>query len=181
MNTIKPIILIILICVRYNTIATAQDLRTLTAGERDNLLISIAKEVVLKYGPDYYREYKPPVITKEPWSSGKHHTIGRTYYKVAILYDKTKELLGNYAAEVFFWEDTGLPHFYIAVWDTMDESKVTIEMDLHGSPCPPDLTALDFYFLIHKECSLHATISHHFARPCWDDTTCYHYSYTHYT
>lgn len=83
--------------------------------------------------------------------------------------------------EMIFWEDTGLPHFYIAVWDTMDESKVTIEMDLHGSPCPPDLTALDFYFLIHKECSLHATISHHFARPCWDDTTCYHYSYTHYT
>lgn len=43
---------------------------------------------------------------------------------------------------MIFWQDRALPHFY-----TMDESKVTIEMDLHGSPCLPDLIALDFFFL----------------------------------
>jgi hypothetical protein len=49
--------------------------------------------------------------------------------------------------EMIFWQDRALPHFYIAVWNTIDESKVSIEMDLHGPPCPPDLTALDFFFL----------------------------------
>ena len=48
--------------------------------------------------------------------------------------------------EMIFWQDRALPHFYIAVWDTMDESKVSVEMDWHGPPCPPDLTALDFFF-----------------------------------
>jgi hypothetical protein len=28
----------------------------------------------------------------------------------------------------------------------MDELKVSIEMDCHGPPFPPDITALDFFF-----------------------------------
>jgi len=48
--------------------------------------------------------------------------------------------------EMIFWQDRALPHFYIAVRDTMDESIVSIAMDWLGPPCPPDLTALDFFF-----------------------------------
>jgi hypothetical protein len=48
--------------------------------------------------------------------------------------------------EEIFWQDRALPHFYIAVWDTMDESKVSLEMERHGPPCPTDLTSIDFFF-----------------------------------
>jgi hypothetical protein len=49
--------------------------------------------------------------------------------------------------EVIFWQDRAPPHFYVAGWDTMDKSKVFIDMEWHGPPCPPDLTALYSYCL----------------------------------
>jgi hypothetical protein len=57
--------------------------------------------------------------------------------------------------EMIFWQDRALPHFYIAVWDTVDESKVSIEMDWHRPPCPPELRALDFFFFGYIKSALY--------------------------
>ena len=116
MKTKNQILLIILLCVSYNT-AIAQNLSFMPDVKRDSLLISIAKEVILKYGPDYYREYKQPVISYKQYPSvgkinDKRFTMlaDRYYYVVTYLYDKTEETLEwDYAAEVRIWEDTGNP------------------------------------------------------------------------
>jgi hypothetical protein len=57
--------------------------------------------------------------------------------------------------EMIFWQDRAPPHFYIAIWDTMDESKVSIEMDCHGPPFPPDVTVLDIFFVGYIKIALY--------------------------
>ena len=103
-----------MLCVSYHVVATAQNLNSITAAKRDSILISIAKEVILKYGPDYYREYSKPIIEKsivppkgEINKTGKN--AGRVSYIVTFLYDKTEETLGDYAAKVSIWGDTRKP------------------------------------------------------------------------
>ena len=79
----------------------------------------MSKEAVLKYGPDYYREYKPPVISRDIFPpKGKQNPKGihaeRPYYEVISLYDKTEEQLEwNYASMVRIWADTGKLHLVI--------------------------------------------------------------------
>ena len=113
MKTIKQIIITILLCISHNTESIAQNLNFRPATQRDSLLISIAKEVILKYGPDYYREYQQPIISKEVFPPrGELNPDGihaeRTYYHITFLYDKTEEKLEwDYAAYVRIWEDTG--------------------------------------------------------------------------
>jgi len=101
MKLTKQIMIIILLFVSYNN-AMAQNLDRLPQPKRDSILISIAKEVILKYGPDYYREYAKPII--------KRSNTDRAAYEVTFLYDKTEETLEwDYAAKVFIWADTGNP------------------------------------------------------------------------
>jgi hypothetical protein len=57
--------------------------------------------------------------------------------------------------EMIFWQDRAPPHFYIAIWDAMDESKVSIEMDCHGRLFPPDVTALDLFFFGYIKIALY--------------------------
>ena len=57
--------------------------------------------------------------------------------------------------EMIFWQDRAPPHFYIAIWDAMDESKVSIEMDCHGPLFPPDVTALDLFFFGYIKIALY--------------------------
>ena len=115
MKTIKQLFFIILLSVSYNTVIMSQNLDSMPTAERDSLLISIAKEVVLKYGPDYYRECKPPVINRKIFPpKGEYNTKGvnaeRAYYEVIFLYDETVELLKwDFATEVRIWADTGKP------------------------------------------------------------------------
>ncbi|NDV64576.1 hypothetical protein [Bacteroides sp. 224] len=91
----------------------AQNLDQLPTKERNSVLIAKTKEVIMKHGPGYWREHKKPVIeTKYISKNGfpeKGENIGRKYYNVKILYDKTVETLYdiNCAAEVWIWADTG--------------------------------------------------------------------------
>jgi hypothetical protein len=95
--------------------ANSQNLDSMPQAQRDSLLIATAKEVVLKYGPGYYREYKEPVIERgqlpakgELNPTGKK--AGKIYYRVTFLYDKTIEMLEyDFAAIVGFSGDTGKP------------------------------------------------------------------------
>jgi len=117
MKKINKIAITILLCTCCNFMAKSQNLNLMPQGQRDSFLIATAKEVVLKYGPDYYREYKLPVIERrqippkgEINITGEH--VGRVAYWVTFLYDKSKELLDyDYAARVYFWEDTGEPEY----------------------------------------------------------------------
>jgi hypothetical protein len=115
MKRLNKIMLLALIFTGYTIITRSQNLDSIPKVKRDSILIARAKEVVLTYGPDYYREYKKPVIersTVPPKGSinttGKN--AGRGLYSVIFLYDKTKELLAEkYAATVNIWADTGKP------------------------------------------------------------------------
>jgi hypothetical protein len=99
----------------YVITASSQNLASMPQEKRDSLLISIAKEVIMKYGPDYYREYKRPTITKgkvPPRGSlnpdGKN--AGKSFYLLIFPYDNTlEELEWDYAAKVSIWEDNGKP------------------------------------------------------------------------
>ena len=80
----------------------------------DEKLIKLTKQVVLKHGRDYYREYKEPVIKYRRVSKSSrdlHPSIirknmKRIYYTVEYPYDMEKEIsYSEYAAKVYFWED----------------------------------------------------------------------------
>ncbi len=106
-------ILILLSCLCQKAIS--QDLDSLPQQQRDSILIEVAKDVVLKFGPGYYREYKHPVIKRRQVPPlGKINLTGdnayRVFYEVIFFYDKTKELLEyDFAAKVNIWGDTHEP------------------------------------------------------------------------
>ena len=94
-------------------LSVAQQLDRMSARQRESFLIETAKEIVMKYGPDYYREYKPPVIERNqvPPKGELNPTgemTGRIFYLVIFPYNKEEEQLDyDFAARVAFWEDTG--------------------------------------------------------------------------
>jgi hypothetical protein len=112
----KQLLFTIILLASYNTATMSQNLDALPAAKRDSFLIALAKEFVLRIGPDYYREYKQPVITKEKTpqkGEGNPEGInaGRDYYVVTFLYDKSEEKLGyDFSAQVHIWADTGYPN-----------------------------------------------------------------------
>ena len=114
MKKTKHLILIISLCIGYSTIKS-QDLSLMSITQRDSLLISIAKEVVLMYGHDYYRDKFSSIIEQSmvPLRGENNPTgvnAGRVMYHITFLYDKTEEVLErNFAAKVHIWGDTGLP------------------------------------------------------------------------
>ena len=115
MKTIKQIFLIILLCASYNTVTLSQNLDSMAIAKRDSLLIAIAKEVVLKHGPDYYREDFKPIIERHgvPPKGELNKTgemAGRIFYRVIFRYDENKEQLNYpFAARVQILADTGKP------------------------------------------------------------------------
>ena len=88
--------------------------------ERDSALIAIAKQIILKYGPDYYDENEPLIITRyvvDKEEEEHHKSItgaraGRVGYSVGYL--MTKEYRERhpdrypYTVLISIWEDTGL-------------------------------------------------------------------------
>lgn len=115
MRTIKNSITTIILLISYNVICLSQNLDLLPQAQRDSILISISKEVVLKYGPGYYREYKEPLIERKLIGKNGHRDgvdANRPYYKITSYYDPKKEALEwGYASRVYVWADTGKPHF----------------------------------------------------------------------
>ena len=69
----------------------------------------------MTYGPDYYREYREPIIERgQIPPKGELNPDGeyaeRYFYLVTFLYDRTQETLTlDFAAQVVIWEDTGEP------------------------------------------------------------------------
>lgn len=87
--------------------------------QRKEYLTNIAKEVILTFGPDYYRDFKEPIISdtitfretfKEDSVLRNKNFYGRKYYSVKYLYDPSIEkFLYNFVAEVDIWADDGQP------------------------------------------------------------------------
>ncbi len=85
--------------------------------KRYEYLVKLAREVIKNFGPGYYREYKKPDISELRVFSDNNaqhpeiqRNVGRKYYTVTFLYDKTQERLEwDYAAQVSIWEDDGEP------------------------------------------------------------------------
>lgn len=91
--------------------------------KRTEYLLARTKELTMKHGPDFYREYKAPVIkrlivNKENYKlPPKLQTQypDRVYYEVGYPYDHNKEIFfGDYSIEVRFWADTGEAFLFIA-------------------------------------------------------------------
>ena len=116
MKIYNRILRIIFMCAICLITLNAQNPANLTAAKR-NELIALAKEVVLRYGPDYYREYGSPVIEYKQWSSADKitdkrfvHWAGKGYYRITFPYDKTQEKLAmDFSARVDIWADTSVP------------------------------------------------------------------------
>lgn len=95
-------------------------LDSVTKKKLDKKLIKLTKEVVLKHGPGYYREYKEPIINyrhvernaRDLSSSVLERNLGRVFYTVEYPYNREEESFnGSYSAKVYFWED--LTIFYV--------------------------------------------------------------------
>lgn len=114
MKALKWIVMFLLFSA-FNQETSSQNLDSLPQQQRDSILIEVAKEVVLKYGPGYYREYKRPVITRSQVPPlGEVNLTGddanRIFYEVVFLYDKSKEQLSyDFAARVLIWSDSRKP------------------------------------------------------------------------
>ena len=112
MKAIYKIIFTILLCTGYTITAIAQNLNSMPEAQRDSLLISVAKEAVLKLGPDYYREYKQPVVSYQqspidPYIN-RPDRDNTCYYIITFPYDPAVEQLEyDFAARVCIYEDTG--------------------------------------------------------------------------
>ena len=97
MKRIFSTLLLLIICTTF----FAQNLEKMNENERVNTLLRIAKEGVIKYGPDYYREYgKPEIKYNCVVDSNKNFADediekyrNKYYYSVKYNYDKSKNLL----------------------------------------------------------------------------------------
>ncbi len=94
----------------------AQNLEKMNESERVKTLLRVAKEGIMEYGPDYYREYEKPEIKYNRVINGNKNFAdeeveqyrNRYYYTVKYSYDESKESFNtDYSAWVFIWEDTG--------------------------------------------------------------------------
>lgn len=110
-----------------------QDFSSLSEAERNKVMIAKGREAILVFAPDYYREYKEPVITVDtvldsnaPAPRTKYSTkqdrriiiasrnrehINKLCYKISFPYDPAKENLAKlrYIAVFGVLLDTGEP------------------------------------------------------------------------
>ncbi len=101
------------------SLATDIHLSQMDSVKRYEYLVKLAREVVLNFGPGYYREGMNPEISPIRMYLDSTHVkqfpedrknIGRKYYVVTIPYDHAQEQLEwGYAANVEIWEDDGEP------------------------------------------------------------------------
>lgn len=134
-----------LICAMFsmNVIAQRTNLDTLNESNRNNYLISLSKEIVKTFGPDYYRNMTPVIIdgvfetTDERPEIKKN--VGREYYEVIYPYNNSKEVLDfDFSAKVKVWKDTGEPlevifgngygrNFFFIPYDELIKERSAIE------------------------------------------------------
>ncbi len=107
----KKIILFALILLWFSPHSYAQktDLRKMGSVQRNEYLVKLAKEVVMNFGPDYYREDLIPNVSKEPKElrvgySRAQKYVGKKYYTVTF-----RDREGYPWSSVDIWEKTGEP------------------------------------------------------------------------
>ena len=101
------------------SLATDIHLSQMDSVKRYEYLVKLAREVVLNFGPGYYRDNMNPEISPIRMYLDSTHVkqfpedrknIGRKYYVVTIPYDHAQEQLEwGYAANVEIWEEDGEP------------------------------------------------------------------------
>lgn len=85
---------------------SAQPLSSLPQKQRDSILLKVAQEAVNKFGPDYDRGYKTPLISNLI-TIEKGSFKGKTRYTVTYPYDTAKEKMEmEFSAQVLIWNDT---------------------------------------------------------------------------
>ena len=133
------------ICAMFsmNVMAQHMNLDTLNESNRNDYLISLSKEIVKTFGPDYYRDMAP-VITDSVFETIDERpeikkNVGREYYEVTYPYDKSKEILDfDFSAKVKVWKDTGEPlevifgngygrNFFFIPYDELIKERSAIE------------------------------------------------------
>lgn len=95
----------------------AQNLDKMKKSDKTKYLLQLAKEAVLTYGPDYYREYGQPEIqhghvdeeVKRYFTEDELKKFpNRSYYTVKYYYNEKEEAFyEDYSAWVYIWGDTG--------------------------------------------------------------------------
>ena len=129
-------IITIMCAMCFCTTILAQNLDRMNEARRNEALIRIAKETVLEFGPDFFREYGEPeilhgrvgvglkpcpeIIFCPPRSRGGERPLqlftdeglerhrNRSFYTVTFFYDKTVEdFRENFSSQVYIWGDTG--------------------------------------------------------------------------
>jgi len=110
----KKFVLLFSFLVSFVLTSYSQNLDSIPKSKRNSLLKSMATAIVMKHGPEYYRDkikidrlimsYHPDM----PECDKQH--IGKPIYRVTFLYDNRKERFEmKYAAMVSFWGITGKP------------------------------------------------------------------------
>lgn len=111
MKRIFLTLLSLIICTAF----FAQNLEKMNESERTKFLLRVAKEGIMEYGPDYYREYKIPKIeyncvvdsNKNFADEEVEQYRNRHYYSVKYFYNESEESFNtDYSAWVFIWADT---------------------------------------------------------------------------
>ena len=131
MEKLKFISFIVLCLLGINRIAYSQEQDTVIIKDSiakmklDKKLIKLAKQVVLKHGPEYYREYREPVIryrrVSKAWNDLYPEFIeayaGQVFYTVEYPYNEEEErFYTDYSAKVYFHEDLTIFHASATAW-----------------------------------------------------------------
>lgn len=115
----RLIITLISFCLFSHSFSQMHHLENKDDSKRNKYLVQKAKEVIMAFGPDYYRDYKEPIISditvfpetfkNDPVLKDKK-LFGRKYYSVTYVYDTSVENLKySIAARVNIWADNGQP------------------------------------------------------------------------
>ena len=125
MEKLKFISFMVLCLLGINRMAYSQEQDTVIIKDSiakmklDKKLIKLAKQVVLKHGPEYYREYREPVIRYRRVSKASSDLFpelikayaGQVYYTVEYPYNKEEErFYTDFSAKVYFWGDLTVFH-----------------------------------------------------------------------
>lgn len=86
--------------------AQKTNLDKLTEKERNEYLLKTAYETVMKYAPDWYRNYKEPLIRSVVFPAGEEK--GKLVYSVTYFHDPSKEYMEyGFSILVGIYADTG--------------------------------------------------------------------------
>ncbi|WP_288633067.1 hypothetical protein [Butyricimonas virosa] len=125
MEKLKFISFIVLCLLGINRMAYSQEQDTVIIKDSvakmklDEKLIKLAKQVVLKHGPEYYREYREPLIryrrVSRVWRDLHMEYVkayaGQVFYTVEYPYNQEEERFYiGYSAKVYFLEDLTIFH-----------------------------------------------------------------------